>query len=1081
MTNWRPTAQGVMTRRPPTRYVDTMRDSTSKAVIFPFVFSTTQSYIVTADDSFFRFYIKDSLLTIPSVTTEIEEGEFDTLHPDLADGSSITASSTSAGSVANLVDESTSSYWQAGGSATATLDFDMTSAVTLRDLWISSPSSPTNRTPTAFTFAGSSTGAFAGEETTILSVTGESNWSASELRRFRITTPGSYRYYRLTMTACEAGTGSYAISEISLYDSPWFDNSTGNGVITITAGKLYIDSDGGGFGIAEQVLPINEASTDHTLVFDVVHGPVNLRIGSTSGGDDLALFETLRTGHHRISFNPGLAANAYIQFYHSANAGRVIDGVRILKAGAVGEATGLPWLTRAVADDAALQVPHPYSETELPEIQWHQIGDVLYLAHPNHETRRLERRGHTSWSLTRSRTEGGPFQDANTGPISLSGSDTSGEITLTASDDLFVDSDAGQLIALTDGGQLKTKTATAVAISTDGIKVTGSSGAARTFNIQVSGTFSGTVRLQESSGNENNYVDTSQTYTAATNVNYDDNKDNQTWFYRLTVEAYTSGSITMKLTYSGGSSTGIVRIVSVTNATSATAEVITPLASTDAVTTWKRQEWSDTLGWPSAITGGYGRFWYSRGIQVWASQSDDFTNFEEGDEDDEAFSWTLNQESSEGIRFLDFIGQLVIGTATREQIGTGNTRSEPVSPTNFQTLPASEEGSAPLKPVRAEGSIIYAHRSRKKLMQFTQTPGALSDSSFTSIDLSELAPELLDDKIVSIAIQREPQRRIFVVLKSGRMGELLFRREIEVTAWNIYETDGRVEDVQVISQEDEDLVYMIVRRKINGQWKRFIERLGREDVAEDWGLFHLDAYLSRAMTVPDTLIEPSGTTGTITVEADDPVFVSGDVGSILWFPVGRGEITAVTDAYNVTVQVRSDLDEARPIPSGRWGFATETSSVSGANHLEGATVRICGDMMDLGTATVSGGAVTLPQACSIVHIGLPVRSRYKSLKLAYGAQKGTAIGQQKAIKQLVALLYRTGPTLTYGRNFDELYSIDTRTDDVPWDEPVPLETSEKVLDFDPEMRTDPRLCFEVDDPLPATVVGTVAAIQTHDR
>lgn len=1077
MENWRPNAQGVMTRRPSLIYVDSFDDDDLKGYMFPFVYASngvSLDCMVLASEGGFVFYEPGGRLITDSVTATIAEGTFATTHSDLADGSSITASSTAAGATANLVDESVSTYWQAGGGATATLTFDLGAAYALYDIWLSSHTSTFARTPTAFTLSGSATGSFAGEETTVLTISGESNWVASEKRKYRITTPTSYRYYRLTMTNTQSGAASYSLSEVSLYDSPWLDNSAGNAVVTITGGKLYLDSDGATAAVAEQKITINDTSSTHVLVFDIDHGPVSMRIGTTTGDNDLLEIVDLGTGHHRIGFDPDGNSAVYLQFYHSGNAGRIIDNVSVLSG-------------------TAYSLPHPYAEGDLPQVQYHQIGNVMYLTHPDYETRKLRRYGSTAWSLEYNRVRNGPFDTPNLTPTTIAASDTSGEVTLTASDDLFESTDPGQLFAMTDSGQLKTTSASSADVYTDGIKVTGSGGSARTFNIQVSGTFTATVTLQESSGNENNYTDTATSYTAAANVNYDDNKDNETWYYRLGVKSgdYTSGTVTMTLTYTGGSSTGIVRIISVTDARSATAEVIDPLASTDAVKTWKRSVWNEQSGWPSAVTGGYGRLWFGAGITVWASVSDDFTNFEEGSDADQAFSVTLSQESSEGMRWLNFVGSLVIGTRTAEKIGTGNTSSEPVGPTNFQTVPSSEEGSAAIQTVRSEASILFVHRSLKKLMQFTQAPNALSKESFTSIDLTELAPELLDDEVVKIAIQREPQRRVFVVLKSGRVGELLFRREIEVTAWNMIKTQGRVEDVCVIQQEDEDRVYFVVRRRINGTWKRFVERYDSENVFTDFDLYHLDSALSRDLTRPDTVIECSGTSGTITVTADDAAFSAGDVGKRIWFPEGRGLVASYTSSTVITVTVTTDLDPitgTNPIPSGKWGLASEVSSVTGADHLEGETVRIFGDMIDLGTAVVSSGTVTLPQACSIVRIGLPYTSRWKSLKLAYGAQKGTALGMKKKITQFAAVLvYRTGPTLKFGRNFDEMFTFDTRNLDeergytVPWGEPVPLYTGELNGEpFDTEIRNDPRICFVVDDPHPATLVGAVPAMATVD-
>ena len=48
----------------------------------------------------------------------------------------------------------------------------------------------------------------------------------------------------------------------------------------------------------------------------------------------------------------------------------------------------------------AYEIVTPYTLADLENLQWVQSADVLYLAHPRHAPRKLERTGHTSWTLT---------------------------------------------------------------------------------------------------------------------------------------------------------------------------------------------------------------------------------------------------------------------------------------------------------------------------------------------------------------------------------------------------------------------------------------------------------------------------------------------------------------------------------------------------------------------------------------------------------------------------------------------------------------------------------------------------------
>ena len=83
----------------------------------------------------------------------------------------------------------------------------------------------------------------------------------------------------------------------------------------------------------------------------------------------------------------------------------------------------------------------------------------MYICHPNHETEKLSRTGHTSWSLTDVDFTKGPFLDANTTGTTLTPSNAAtGSRTITASavtginsGSGFLATDVGRQIHFNDG------------------------------------------------------------------------------------------------------------------------------------------------------------------------------------------------------------------------------------------------------------------------------------------------------------------------------------------------------------------------------------------------------------------------------------------------------------------------------------------------------------------------------------------------------------------------------------------------------------------------------------------------------
>ena len=75
--NWMPRVLGAMMLRPGTTYLHSTR-SDAAAVHIPFVFATDDTAIVELTDSAMRVVVSDAVLTRPSVSTAVTNGNFDT-------------------------------------------------------------------------------------------------------------------------------------------------------------------------------------------------------------------------------------------------------------------------------------------------------------------------------------------------------------------------------------------------------------------------------------------------------------------------------------------------------------------------------------------------------------------------------------------------------------------------------------------------------------------------------------------------------------------------------------------------------------------------------------------------------------------------------------------------------------------------------------------------------------------------------------------------------------------------------------------------------------------------------------------
>ena len=121
---------------------------------------------------------------------------------------------------------------------------------------------------------------------------------------------------------------------------------------------------------------------------------------------------------------------------------------------------------------SAYEISTPYLTAELFDIKFAQSADVMYITHPNHQTRKLSRTGHTSWTLAAVEFTNGPYLDANITATTITSSAhtvgtgrtfTASAVTGINSGSGFLTTDVGRQIRFRDGyGIITARTNTTV-------------------------------------------------------------------------------------------------------------------------------------------------------------------------------------------------------------------------------------------------------------------------------------------------------------------------------------------------------------------------------------------------------------------------------------------------------------------------------------------------------------------------------------------------------------------------------------------------------------------------------------------
>jgi hypothetical protein len=174
---------------------------------------------------------------------------------------------------------------------------------------------------------------------------------------------------------------------------------------------------------------------------------------------------------------------------------------------------------------------------------------------------------------------------------------------------------------------------------------------------------------------------------------------------------------------------------------------------------------------------------------------------------------------------------------------------------------------------------------------------SLEIDGYRTRDVAIFSTHLFEGRtVVSWAYQRVPYSVVWCVMDDGKALALTWQEDQNIWGWTRIETDGHFESVCAVTEGVEDRVYFVVRRTVQGQQKRFIERMG----SALWEDHRRASFLDAA--VNGLFAQPSSTLGglyhlagkTVTALLDGAV-VSGLVVS------GDGRVTFPFPATNVVI------------------------------------------------------------------------------------------------------------------------------------------------------------------------------------
>jgi hypothetical protein len=309
------------------------------------------------------------------------------------------------------------------------------------------------------------------------------------------------------------------------------------------------------------------------------------------------------------------------------------------------------------------------------------------------------------------------------------------------------------------------------------------------------------------------------------------------------------------------------------------------------------------------------------------SRSGNYTNFNAAQpiRDDDAITLTIANNEVNSIRHFVSVNDLVVFTNSGAWKLSGQSNSgDVITPANVVCVPQAYAGCSNVPPIVVSPDILYVQEKGNTVRDLSYNIYA---NLYSGTDISVLSSHLFFGySIVDWCFAREPWKIVWATRNDGTMLGLTYSKDQDVYAWHHHDTGPTVDysgnsqpstfqSVCSISEGQEDVVYCVVRRFLNGAWTRTVERMqsrilgaGDKDITAAW---FVDCGLQYAGTPTNTVSGLTHLVGqTVVILADGAVKAPQVVP-----PSGQISINFPASVITVGLPIQAQM-ETLPLDAG---------------------------------------------------------------------------------------------------------------------------------------------------------------------
>lgn len=516
--------------------------------------------------------------------------------------------------------------------------------------------------------------------------------------------------------------------------------------------------------------------------------------------------------------------------------------------------------------------------------------------------------------------------------------------------------------------------------------------------------------------------------------------------------------------------------------------------------------WSDDRGWPSTVC-----FFETRLVlggtrsspdEIWFSQINDIFEFDQvglvTDTDytdpivtSDAFSITLRSNILNSIRWLSPKKNITAGTNFEEFVVQGPSEAKTIGIDNVQTFGETAIGSAPVQPVRVEAATVFLDRSRRRLKELTYN---FDEDSLKTSDLNILAehigrksqllglsgPEAYSIKeeafFREMVRQAMPVGVVWCLDNYGCLAGMTREREQQVVAWHHHHIAGtvdserpRVDAISCFMTGDRRYREVGVNLDVPEEdelWMTVIRNVGKDDgmgniiYSEEVHLERMEKEWEYKDYGTDWYDDTYGSANARNILGSAPIYMDGTVARTNGdATLGVIPLSSLPHGAGAIVDV---------IVNGVY-LGKKTISLGGLD--------LANDLTDLGL--ISGTWMAL--------IGFSYSQRIVPLCSEVPAQIGSSYGQPRRIHEVVVGFSRTVSAKIWRRSDqdEENTPVDPAEEVVfkpgeNQNDPIPLFTGDKRINFPQGYESRPRLVIQNDLPFPMAVTHVVMKMVVYE-